>query len=62
MGTLFVRRIETLCANGRIEGATRIGYFWAIPDDAVKPRDMRVKSMSCQLFSLACGPKTGLLL
>ena len=42
---LSIRRIQTLCINGRIEGATRIGgYMWAIPDDAVKPKDMRIKS------------------
>ena len=41
---LSVRRIQTLCVNDRIEGATRIGYMWVIPEDAVKPKDMRVKS------------------
>ena len=41
---LSVRRIQTLVNNGRIEGATRIGYMWVIPADAVKPKDMRVKS------------------
>ena len=41
---LSVRRIQTLCTTDRIEGATRIGYMWVIPDDAVKPKDARVKS------------------
>lgn len=42
---LSIRRIQTLCINGRIEGAIRIGgYMWAIPDDAVKPKDERIKS------------------
>ena len=27
-----------------IPGATKIGSYWAIPDDAQKPRDARVKS------------------
>lgn len=41
---ISVRRIETLCGNDRIPGAVRIGYVWAIPDDAVKPVDARIKS------------------
>ena len=41
---LSIRRIQTLVSNGRIEGATRIGYMWVIPEDAVKPKDLRVKS------------------
>ena len=41
---LSVRRIQTLCTTGRIEGATRIGNMWVIPDDAVKPKDARIKS------------------
>ena len=38
------RRIQVLCAEGRIEGATKIGSFWVIPSEAVKPSDMRIKS------------------
>ena len=38
------RRIQVLCANGRINGAVRIGYAWAIPSDAEKPSDARIKS------------------
>lgn len=41
---LSVRRIQTLCTTGRIEGVTRIGNIWAIPEDAVKPKDARIKS------------------
>lgn len=29
---------------GRILGATKIGSYWAIPVDAEKPKDQRVKS------------------
>ena len=39
-----VRRIQTLCTTGRIPGATKIGSFWAIPEDAEKPKDERIKS------------------
>jgi len=38
------RRIQTLCTEGRIPGATKIGSYWAIPADAEKPKDERVKS------------------
>ncbi len=38
------RRIQVLCTQGRIPGAMRIGYSWAIPADAKKPEDQRVKS------------------
>lgn len=38
------RRIQTLCAEGRISGATKIGNYWAIPSDAERPKDERVKS------------------
>lgn len=38
------RRIQVLCKQERIPGATRIGFVWAIPKDAEKPKDARVKS------------------
>lgn len=38
------RRIVTLCNDGRIEGAMKFGKSWAIPKDAVKPTDLRIKS------------------
>ncbi len=38
------RRIQILCSQGRIPGATKIRSYWAIPDDAVKPKDERIKS------------------
>lgn len=38
------RRIQVLCAENRIPGALRIGYSWAIPADAEKPKDERIKS------------------
>lgn len=38
------RRIRTLCAEGRVEGATRFGRSWAIPENAIKPSDNRVKT------------------
>ena len=36
------RRVRVLCANGRIEGAAKLGREWAIPVDAERPTDERV--------------------
>ena len=38
------RRIQVLCSEGRIEGASRLGRVWAIPKSSKKPKDARVKS------------------
>lgn len=38
------RRIQVLCSENRIQGAVRIGFAWAIPNDAVKPADARIRS------------------
>lgn len=37
------RRAQVLCAQGKIPGAVRFGNNWAIPKDAVKPKDGRCK-------------------
>ena len=39
-----IRRINTLCNDGRIAGCIRFGSVWAIPTTAQKPSDMRVKT------------------
>ena len=39
-----VALVQTLCTEGRIEGAQRVGHQWIIPADAPKPKDARVKS------------------
>ena len=36
------RRIQKMCADGRIYGAKKFGRDWAIPSEAEKPRDARV--------------------
>ncbi len=41
---ISIRRIQTLCTSGRINGSTRIGNMWVIPKDAEKPKDARIKS------------------
>ena len=38
------RRVETLCADGRIEGVERLGgRMWLIPKSTPKPIDGRTK-------------------
>ena len=41
---LSARWINDLCTKGRIPGAIKIGSYWAIPEDAEKPKDARIKS------------------
>ncbi len=41
---LSARRINVLCSEGRIPGATKIGSYWAVPADVEKPKDARIKS------------------
>ena len=37
------RRVQILCADGRISGVFKLGEAWAIPTDAAKPCDSRIK-------------------
>ena len=37
------RRVQTLCEQGRIKGASRISGVWLIPENAQKPVDARKK-------------------
>ncbi len=39
-----VRRVQLLCASGKIEGAVRFGRDWMIPKDAKKPVDGRTRA------------------
>jgi hypothetical protein len=41
---LTPRRIQKMCAEGKISGAIKFGRDWAIPANAEKPKDARVKS------------------
>ncbi|WP_455577699.1 DNA-binding protein [Anaerosinus sp.] len=38
------RRVQILCAQDRINGVFKLGDTWAIPDDAPKPKDNRLKN------------------
>ena len=35
------RRVQILCAEGRIDGVFKLGDAWAIPENAEKPIDGR---------------------
>ena len=41
---LSVRRIQTMCNEGMVDGAMKFGNTWAIPKDTEKPVDHRIKS------------------
>ena len=36
---ICIRRVQTLCTEGRIEGAERLGHQWLIPITAEKPQN-----------------------
>lgn len=38
------RRVQKLCEEGRIPGVIRFSRVWAIPKNAEKPADGRIKS------------------
>lgn len=42
--SISIRRINTLCNEARIPGCVKFGISWAIPADAEKPSDTRIKS------------------
>ena len=41
---LSERRLQTMCNEGKIPGVGKFGKAWAIPVDAEKPVDKRIKS------------------
>lgn len=38
------RRVRKLCEEGRIAGATKIGWIWGIPENSSQPMDKRLTS------------------
>ena len=38
------RRIQVLCANDRVPGASRVGNTWIIPEGTEKPKDARIRN------------------
>jgi len=43
------RRVQVLCADGRINGVFKLGEAWAIPADATKPCDSRIKHIDLEV-------------
>ena len=43
-GGLSERRLQTMCNDGVIPGVLKFGHAWAIPENAEKPVDKRIKS------------------
>lgn len=41
---LSVRRVQTICNEGMIQGVIKFGHAWAIPKEAEKPVDKRIKT------------------
>ena len=41
---LSVRRVQEICALDKVPGIVRFGRVWAIPKDAEKPADLRIKN------------------
>ena len=41
---ISVRRVQAICHDGKVEGIIRFGREWAIPKDAKRPQDNRIKS------------------
>ncbi len=39
---LTTRRVQKMCADGKVPGALKFGRDWAIPSDAEKPIDERI--------------------
>lgn len=39
---LSPRWIQTLCSDGKIDGAVKFGHAWAIPSSAERPKDSRI--------------------
>ena len=38
------RQVQSLCSQGKIIGATKLGRAWLIPKDTPKPLDGRTKT------------------
>ena len=41
---ISIRRVQAICNSGTIPGVVKFGRAWAIPKNADKPKDKRVKS------------------
>lgn len=51
------RRVQVLCAQGRIPGLTKFGKAWAIPKNAEKPIDRRKNKVSHKVAEVDASDK-----
>ena len=51
------RRVQTLCEQGRLQGAKQISGVWLIPSDAIKPKDKRYSKNKNALQTFEEGKK-----
>lgn len=51
------RRVQVLCAQGRIPGLTKFGKAWAIPKNAEKPIDRRKNKISHKVAEVDASDK-----
>lgn len=52
---LSKRRVQTLCSEGRISDAKRIGNMWVVPFNAKKPNDARYKEQGDEITTATNG-------
>ena len=48
------RRVQVLCAKGRIAGVFKLGDSWAIPSNSSKPSDSRLKHKEKEQLENEC--------
>lgn len=48
------RRVQILCAEGRIPGVFKLGDAWAIPAGSEKPSDSRLKKKGKEQYKDEC--------
>ena len=41
---ITMRRVQSMCENGLLDGATKLGDIWVIPKNTFKPLDGRTKA------------------
>lgn len=51
------RRVQVLCAQGRIPGLTKFGKAWAIPKNAEKPVDRRKNKVANKVAEVDASDK-----
>ena len=55
---LTKRRVQKMCADGDIKGVIKFGTVWAIPRNAERPKDGRIKAGDYRDWRKKYGHKT----